>query len=438
MFFAVLFLLGCFGLWAFLVYLVLPEWRVNHDFVEHACELLDTRVRSRIDTEGLSGDGLAPQSASEDAAPMMMRPEVRISYEVDGIDYVVWTYDIATAKDLPGSYSSVVIDEVELARRFVPGTRGALCWYDPDDPNIVVLVRGYSWWMWVVLVIPVSFVIIGSGRFVYAILHGATSAERRAAITQRVRQHDLLKAADRSTSILPNIPDGDDITNSPGTTLRYRLPSATSSSWFSLGMVLACVVCNGIVWVFAAMAVVGHVSGAPDWYLTLFVLPFVLLGALLIVVLARRLAVATATGPTLAEISAHPLIPGKNCRLFISQAGRLKFRSLSVSLVCEEEATFRQGTNTRTETREVYRSEVLRRDRFEIRRGVPFEAECDLTIPCEAMHSFKAKNNEINWRIVVEGVVTDWPRYTRTFPVVVQPSTINHADGNHASSSASS
>jgi len=152
-----------------------------------------------------------------------------------------------------------------------------------------------------------------------------------------------------------------------------------------------------------------------------FVLPFALAGIALIVVFFRQLLVTTGVGPTTVEISDHPLHPGQRCRLRVSQSGRLKFNSLKVMLVCEEEATYRQGTNTRAETWEVHRQEVSHHEHFEVKRGVPFEDECELAMPAGAMHSFRAEHNEIHWKVVVQGDADGWPDYERSFPVVVRP-----------------
>ena len=78
-------------------------------------------------------------------------------------------------------------------------------------------------------------------------------------------------------------------------------------------------------------------------------------------------------------------------------------------------------TDTRTETRDVCRREVYRREGFEVHRGLPFEAECELVVPENAMHSFKADHNEIRWKLVVAGDVAGWPDYQREFPVIVCP-----------------
>jgi hypothetical protein len=165
----------------------------------------------------------------------------------------------------------------------------------------------------------------------------------------------------------------------------------------------------------------------PDWFLTFFVVPFAIIGLGAVVILFRKLLVATGIGPTLVEISDHPLRPGGQYRAFLSQSGRLSVSALRVSLVCEEAATYRQGTNARTETREVFCQELLRREAFSIRGGVPFESDFEINVPIGAMHSFAAPHNEVHWILAVEGQAAGWSDYRRTFPVVVQPSAGEYA-----------
>ncbi|OHB68171.1 MAG: hypothetical protein A2V70_19695, partial [Planctomycetes bacterium RBG_13_63_9] len=255
----------------------------------------------------------------------------------------------------------------------------------------------------------------------YRLLHWGKSAERRAAMLQRRQQRDLFGTNGAAARKFPSIPNGIDIINSPGIKLKYRLPIAKSPGWVLFGALLTCLFWNGIVSVFVVLAVRGHFDGRPDWFLTLFVVPFALVGIALIVYFVRQFLVTTGVGPTLVEISDHPLHPGQKCQLFVSQSGRLTLNSIRVLLVCQEEATYRQGTDTRTETREVYRQEVFRRENFEVRRGLPFKAECELDVPAGAMHSFRADHNEIAWKLIVQGDIARWPDYERPFPLVIRP-----------------
>lgn len=397
LFFAILLVLGCAGLVAWVVFLVVPEWRVNHAFVKNTCTVLNQRVVEEESEEGTS-----------------YRPEIYVRHRVDGKPYSVWTDAIGNA------YSSGRADAEATVERFSPGEQ-YVCWYDPADPYVVVLLRGYNWWPWLVLIIPVSFIVVGGGGFLYSVVHWGKSAERRAAMARGGTQREALRLNGRGRREFPYIPEDSDITSSPGTTLKFRLPIRRSPGWALFGVFLACLLWNGIVSVFVVSAIRGHLRGEFDWSLTLFVIPFVLVGVALIVLLIRQLLLTTGLGPTLVEISDHPLYPGEACRLFVSQWGRLRMKSLEVLLVCEEAATYRQGTDTRAETREVYRREVFRREGFEVHRGLPFEAECGLAVPAVAMHSFKADHNEINWKVVVRGDAVGWPDYERAFPIIVHP-----------------
>jgi hypothetical protein len=404
-FFTAFLLLGCGGLTAAILFLVVPEWRVNHAFVEHTCKVV------RRSVEEVPGDG-----------GTLYMPQVEIEYEVGGIVYPCRTYDIYSCETyrVRGTYFST---REEAERAIVPFVEGrqCVCWYDPARPEIAVVVRGYHWWVWLVFIVPISFIAIGVGGLVYAAFHWGKSAEHRAAIARSGAGREQIEL-DGQRPRLPNIPDYDDIINSPGTRLAFRLPVSTSPAWRLSGLLLACLLWNGAVGFFLVKAIQGHLGGEEGrWFLTLFVFPFAVVGIWLIVKFVRELLVATGVGPTLVEISGHPLVPGGQFQLFVSQAGRLKVRSLEVSLVCEEQATYRQGTNTRTETREVVRQQVFRREQFEIRHGLPFETECLLEVPAGAMHSFQASHNGIEWKLVVRGDIARWPDFERSFLIVIHP-----------------
>jgi hypothetical protein len=227
----------------------------------------------------------------------------------------------------------------------------------------------------------------------------------------------------------PYIPDSSEITSSPGTRLAYRLPLAHSPGWTLFGLLVACIAWNGAVSVFVVMDVRSFVAGAPDWLMTLFIVPFLAVGIALVVVFARLLRFAAGIGPTLVEISDHPLLPGNCYRLFLSQSGNLRLKSIEVSLICEEEAVFRQGTNARTESREVFRQSLHVGAGAIIRPNEPLEAECDMPIPGEAMHSFRASHNQVQWKLIVQGEIVGWRSFQRSFPVVVRPSIVAHIVG---------
>ncbi|MGA7700117.1 MAG: DUF3592 domain-containing protein [Thermoguttaceae bacterium] len=394
-------LLGLAGLMLVLSGYVVPEWRANHEFVETTCRVLAKQIGEKDFGEG-----------------PLYRPEVKIQYEVGGVEYRDWHYDVQRAYSSSREDAQANLDQFEL---YATGHKTYSCWYDPANPSVAVLVRGYGWVSWLTFTVPISFIIIGAGGLVHVVLHWGKSAERRALLGQRGGRRDLFAAGGAGRPPFPTVPPGADITNSPGTKLKFRLPMVNSPGWAVFGTLAFCIAWNGIVAAFITMAVRSYFTGKPDWLLTLFTVPFAAIGVWAIVALVRQLLVATGIGPTLVEISDHPLAPGGQYRLFLLQSGWLTMNRLRVLLVCEEVATYRQGTDTRTETREVFRKELFRRDTFEIRGGMPFECDIDLTLHEGAMHSFAANHNEIAWTLVVEADVAGWPECNRAFPVIVRP-----------------
>jgi len=398
LFFSVFLGIGLILLVALLVRLVIPEWRANRQFVETTCVVLNKRIVPKTARDG----GVA------------FRPDVLIRYEADGRVLNRYTFDaVGTTYDNEEQAKAV-------ASRFKVGSRYP-CWYDPLDPQRVVLVQGYSGWLYLFLLVPLPFITIGGGGLIFALVHWSTSAERRSALATRAAQLDPFDNPSVAQKNYPGVPAEGNLTNSPGTALAFRLPVTAAPGWRLFATLVACLVWNGIVFAFAVAAIGRHGRGEPDWLLTLFVVVFGIAGAGLIVYFVRQLLATTGVGPTRIEISQHPLYPGGSYEVFVSQAGRLSIGSLRVLLNCEEKATYRQGTDTRTERRRIFEEELFSQEGFEVHQGLPFEHRLSVRIPESAMHSFKSDHNEIGWSLEVRGAVDGWPDFARVFPVVVYP-----------------
>lgn len=378
--------------------LVIPEWRANRHFAEVPA-VVDRVVIH--ETEARDGS-------------ITYRPDIYIHYTVGGRRYHTVTYNVR--RDTFGNRDAALA----CADQFTPGSEYP-CWYDPMDPAKAVLVRGYSGFVYVVLLVPISFFVIGTGGLIYTLSHWGTSAERRAAQVQRAARLDPADPAHQKQRQFPAIPADANQTNSPGTTLAYRLPAAVAPGWALFLALAAALAWNALVAMFVVMVVEGHLRHEPDWGLTVFVSVFVLIGIGLLIYLARQWLVTTGIGATRVEISDHPLRPGQRYEILVAQAGRLAINFLEMQLACEERATYRQGTDTRTERRRVFQQKIYRRQGIEVRPGVPFEGRCPLEIPDAAMHSFKGDHNEIGWKLIVRADVAGWPNFEREFPVVVYP-----------------
>ena len=278
---------------------------------------------------------------------------------------------------------------------------------------------GFGFWL-MVLVLG-SFVLLGGGGALWTVFRVSVSAERRSVLARRAARLDLRGDTVPSPTAHPTIPSHDNLTNSPGVRLRYRLPVVQSPAWRLMMATVYCLIWNGSAAVLLVLTVRSHLTAHPQWFLTLFTIPFLGIGVWSILDLVRQLVIHTGIGPTNLEVSEHPLRPGGDYRVCLSQAGRLWLKTLTLNLVCEEAAMYRQGTDIRQETKTVFDRQIFRQTDFPIEPGMPFEHQCVLHIPPEAMHSFQSEHNAVNWRLVVRGEAESWPPYERCFPIIVYP-----------------
>jgi hypothetical protein len=282
--------------------------------------------------------------------------------------------------------------------------------------------RTYGWFAWAAIVIPIAPIGYGVTDLVVLVWRNLASTERRAAAVQMATDWELPGMGphvDRPT--LPAVPPIDEVVDSPGVRLAYRLPSDAASGQMSFVLAIVSVVWNTLVAGFVIQVVRQHLAGHPNWLLTWLVFPFVLAGAWTIFALVRQILLTAGTGTTLLEIAEHPLYPGRKYEAFLSQTGRLQVRWFQVQLVCEERATYQQGTDTRTATAVVHCETVFSERKFEIPPGGAFETHFTVAVPAGAMHSFSAAHNAVSWILVVRGRMARWPEFERRFPLYVYP-----------------
>jgi hypothetical protein len=111
---------------------VVPDLRTRLFYVEGRCVLLDKR--------------LVEHPRSGKAINSTYRPEFLIRYTVAGREFRTWAYKAVKAS------SGFRWAEERVLEGFTVGQEYP-CWYDPDDPFKVVVVRGYSWFTFVFLAV---------------------------------------------------------------------------------------------------------------------------------------------------------------------------------------------------------------------------------------------------------------------------------------------
>ena len=274
---------------------------------------------------------------------------------------------------------------------------------------------------WLMLLLVGSLLLIGGGGMVLAYIQYGISRERRKAITQARPALDLLKENVLSTDRFPSIPSDADIIDSPGTHLRYRLPRVESSFWPMFAASLF-----GLSWLAVSVTLLvsvinGMRNSQVDWLFVVMLLVSILVTNWAARYFYRQLRLLLQVGTSLLEISHHPLLPGRNCEGFLFQSGSMKLRSIHLSLVCEELATYRQGTDLRIESHRVFKEEIAVLNDRDLRSDRVLEHDFQFSIPESAMHSFRSEHNQVQWKLVVRGKPESLPRFVRSFLIIVHP-----------------
>jgi hypothetical protein len=174
---------------------------------------------------------------------------------------------------------------------------------------------------------------------------------------------------------------------------------------------------NGVVSVFVWQVVQSWLEGHTNWFLTIFLIPFVLIGIASIVNIPYQLLVFFNPRPIL---TLHPGAPrvGESVELTwrIEHRARI-ISSLEIEVKGREEADYTRGTSTYTDTDTFARIPVAQpTHRFELTKGY-----AAFDIPDDSMHSFKSDHNRIVWSIQVKGDIKFWPDINDEFEITVRP-----------------
>ena len=290
-------------------------------------------------------------------------------------------------------------------------------WYAPE-------LAKFEWGVgfWLVMLVLISFVLLGGHGLAVTLLKLRTSQERRSALARDASQLNVLPDETELVERYPTVPRVTNLTNSPGIQFKYRLPIARTPAWAMLAAASFCLIWNGMTVVLMRQVWLGHRQDTPDWLSTIALVPFFAIGTWSILFLLRQIWQQTIIGPTLVEASDHPLSANAPFELHVSQSGRITLTEFSVHLICEEETTCHQGTDIRTD-RQIVVNELLHRcEKIPLTAGDPLELKFNCQIPIGVMHSFQSAHNAVIWKIVVRGASQRGMSFEHPFPLVVIPS----------------
>ncbi len=274
---------------------------------------------------------------------------------------------------------------------------------------------------WIFGVLSVASIATGCGGLIFRLVRAGASSERRSVLASRAGSIEIVGPIPEDNPKLPSVPRGRSLTDSPGEHQTYRLAPETGAAGGLVGPAVLALLWNAVWFVLLAVAVSGFWYGRPRYILAGLLVPFGCIGIWSFRYFLSQLRQHAGVGPSIVEISAHPLCPGGTYQVHVAQMGRLKLKRLKVQLTCEEETFYRQGTDVRVE-RYVAFTQVLHKERdVDVDPQQPWEQQLTFDLPENVMHSFVGSHNAIRWKIEVIGESRPWPSFCRSFPVVVHP-----------------
>ncbi len=322
------------------------------------------------------------------------RVDILYRYEVDGEVYRSNAYDFVNAS------SSGRAGKLDLLADYPVG-RGTVCYIDPADPTLAVLNPRPGASLLLGL-IPAVFLLVGVGGLIMT-LRPRRGSESQPLFPSAARSTATPRGSTRSTPPASGDADG-------ATTL------ASGSSRRTKCLVLSFV---ALVWtgITAGFAVLLYRDG--EWLGLAFLSLFALVGVGLI---------GAAFHQFLALFNPHVRVTLPTPRLVLGGTYTLEWEltgnvgrlaDFALTLEGAERATYRQGTDTRTDTHTFRTFDLVRTDdRARIMDG---RGRVEVTIPVDTMHTFAARHNEIRWTLKARGTIRRWPDVCDEWAVELAP-----------------
>jgi hypothetical protein len=341
---------------------------------EVPCRIISAQVKSHSDSDGTT-----------------YSVDIRYEYEFNERKYSSSKYSFVGGSSSGYKRKAKIVNYYKSAAQPV-------CFVNPDKPSEAVLKRGWHLGLLFSL-FPLPFLAVGVGGVVWTI-------KNRGKHKLKSTTEQWLPEQEPSLGVLG--------VSDMGTGALVLKPKSSAWGKFAGSIVIAAF-WNGIVSVF----VVGVVRdwSTTSWFMTLFMIPFVLIGLGLIGAVFYCLLALFNPRVTLTLNSG--LIPlgglGQLSWQFSGVTNRI--RKLKILLRGREEARYQRGTKTYTDKSTFFQMELCSsEDRFEIPQG-----EAGFAIPSASMHSFEARNNKLIWEIAVHGDIKSWPDVREEFKITVTP-----------------
>ena len=325
--------------------------------------------------------------------------DIIYQYTFEGMDYTCDDYNFI------GGSSSGYDGKKEVVDRYLTMT-APVCYVNPDKPSEAVLQRN--------LTAGNAYGLFGL-IFVFgglAIIVGALKKKNHGG-------PDWLPAIKTNKEFRDNEYTFTQQTFDPKQESIDLKPNRSQFGKFTFA-IFFCLFWNGIVSIFLYQVYNGFKSGHPEWCLTLFMIPFVLVGVGSIGFIIYQFLALFNPRYTL-TLRPGQLYPGTAGVITWNVRGQVnRIGTLTIKLLGKEQATYHEGTDTHTSNNTFFEMELFKTlDTPDIAVG-----QIGFAIPEETMHSFEAENNKIIWCINFHGDIAHWPDIKHYYKITVSPKPI--------------
>ncbi len=326
--------------------------------------------------------------------------QVRIAYEyrIDGVTHTGDRYQFSDP------WIGGRGDREKIIGALRPGT-SATCYVDPADPTRAVIERGYTPDLWFGL-IPAIFLFIGITGFLGMVMF--RSHDRQAGIGYGL--------SEKSPSPMPMMKRAT-LFNRPGDQPLVVLEPSGASVRALVFLIIFAAIWNAIVGVMLWQMIGQWQRGRGDVCFSLFIIPFVIVGALMIAVTIHQL-LAMFNPRLRLRIRSQELKLGQTTPVEWECIGRWdRISRLRLYLEGAEQTEYRRGTRQYTDHSVFARLDIadIHRD-YEIREG-----KTTFTVPADTVPSFTGGSNRIVWKIRVHGEIHRWPDMKQEIDVTLIP-----------------
>jgi len=307
--------------------------------------------------------------------------EINFRYTFDDQPYTSNRYHFSSTTSSSGRKSKQAV-----IARHPPGSE-TICYVNPAAPHEAVIDRGWQWELLIFGGFASIFLLVGGLGMLFA------------------------GRLNHSKNPVATMPKTEPHSDGPG----VLKPKYTPVAKFA-GILIGAIVWNGFISVFVYLVFLSEDKTVP-LFAKIIVGIFALVGVGLIVGASTsflalfnpriRLTAPTTSVPLGGELHFTWKISGR--------AGML--HKLRVVFEGREEATYKRGTSTSTDTN-VF-AEILIFESAE--REFLSQGSARVVVPANLMHTFEASRNKVLWRLKVQGEIPRWPDVADEYPITVLP-----------------